>query len=343
MQPLVVCSSCKKVRVKYDEILKAPVCEDCFNETINPNFDFIVIDFEIANNNMSSACSLGMVFVKDNQVIDEKYFLIQPPTLKFDDETVKIHGLTADDVRYEKKFNEVWEEIKFHFNNTIVIAHNAQFDMSVLHSCLTEYSLDLPEFKYIDSISLSTPACQGVGNSLKKRLEHFNIKIDNHHNALSDSKACAELVLACLKVYKSESLQTYIDMSGETARNFSELKPQTYFRMKKSFQKTSVNEIAVTVDTINTNHPFFQKNVVFTGELISLDRQEAMQKVVNSGGFVKSGVSGKTNFLVVGKQDKKLVGKSGLSTKEKKTYELKEKGKEIQILNENEFLRLLEF
>ena len=56
--------------------------------------DFIAIDFEIANNKMSSACSLGMAFVDNYKIVDEKYFLIQPPEMEFDPKMVEIHGIT---------------------------------------------------------------------------------------------------------------------------------------------------------------------------------------------------------------------------------------------------------
>ena len=74
----------------------------------------------------------------------------------------------------------------------------------------------------------------------------------------------------------------------------------------------------------------------------TIDRKAAMQKVVDLGGLVKSGVSGKTNYLVVGQQDKTLVGNDGLSTKEKKAYALIENGIDIKIIRETEFLRLIE-
>ena len=66
-----------------------------------------------------------------------------------------------------------------------------------------------------------------------------------------------------------------------------------------------------------------------------------MQHVVNLGGFIKSGVSSKTHYVIVGQQDKTLVGEKGLSTKEVKTYSLIEQGYEIKILNEQEFTYML--
>ena len=108
-----------------------------------------------------------------------------------------------------------------------------------------------------------------------------------------------------------------------------------------SWSKVSVSEIAATIDKFDETHAFYKKNIVFTGELITLERKEAMQEAVNLGAVIKSAVSSKTHFLVVGVQDKSIVGDDGMSTKEEKAYGLKEQGHNIKILSEREFLRLL--
>ena len=100
--------------------------------------------------------------------------------------------------------------------------------------------------------------------------------------------------------------------------------------------------MAATVETFEESHPFYGKNVVFTGDLQGMDRRTAMQNVVNLGGIVKSNVSRKTDIVVVGIQDKALVGSGGISRKEKRAYELIKQGYAIEIVREKEFLRLLD-
>lgn len=306
--------------------------------------DFIVIDFEIANSKMSSACSLGMIFVKDHQIIDEKYYLVHPPTMDFDPKMVNVHGIKAIDVLSAKNFKLVWEEIKKYFSYNLIIAHNAQFDMSVLYSCLEEYSIEMPEFYFMDSIQISSKAINGkVGNSLKDRLSYFNIKLENHHNAKFDAEACANLVIKSLERLGKSNIHSFLyEFKDLTPKRFSDLNPQTEFRKRQTFNnKIVISQISATVETFNSNHIFFGKNVVFTGELESIDRKTAMQTVVNLGGFVKSTVSSKTDILVVGIQDKLLVGEEGISTKERKAFQLIADGKDIKVLREAEFIRLL--
>ena len=105
-----------------------------------------------------------------------------------------------------------------------------QFDMSVLHSCLTQYSLELPEFEYIDSIEVSSWVIpKNVRGSLKERAAYFNIEMNNHHNAIADARVCAEIVISSVAVKKIESLhsflQTYTDFP---IKKFSEINSNSF-------------------------------------------------------------------------------------------------------------------
>ncbi|MFY9176979.1 MAG: exonuclease domain-containing protein [Caldicoprobacterales bacterium] len=307
-------------------------------------YDFICIDFETANNNMNSACSLGLVAVKDKKIVDSKYFLIRPPTLEFDNTNIRIHGIRPDDVKDAPEFPEVWDEIKAYFKDNYIIAHNAVFDMSVLKSCLLTYDLEIPDFYYICSIPISTRACSGedVGRSLEDRTLYFNIELEEHHNALSDAIACAKLVIECMNRKKRRSLESYLNTyTSIPIKRFSELNPQKRFRNKGFPKNVAISEIVATVEDFDQSHVLYGKNIVFTGELKEMSRREAMQAVVNVGGILKSSVSSKTDYVVVGIQDKSIVGKDGMNTKERKAYELLEKGYDIKIINEEEFLKYI--
>lgn len=309
--------------------------------------DFISVDFETANNNYNSACSMGLVIVKDKEIIDMEYFLIQPPSLNFSEKNISIHGITPDDVKSAPTFPEVWNKIKYHFPDNMIIAHNAIFDMSVLKNCLEEYSLNIPDFNYLCSIPISTCACRGqnVGRSLKDRLEYFGIEFKNHHNALADAEACAKLVIEVVNRKKYKSFESFCKThSSLSIRNFKDLEPKKYFgrNNKSKFNGVLISEVAATTNDFDKGHIFYNKSIVFTGELLSMDRRSAMQEVVNLGGIVRSGVTSKTDFLIVGIQNKAIVGKDGISLKERNAQKLKAKKHHIQIIEEDDFLNILQ-
>ena len=315
--------------------------------------DFIAIDFEIANQDMASACSIGLAYVKNNSIVKEEYYLIKPPNLTFDDRFTAVHGITKQHVENERNFQEVWDLIKDDLSTNILIAHNAQFDMSVLHCCLEKNKIDKPDISYICSIPISNRAIRGqkVGQSLKERTSYFGISLQDHHHAGADARACAELVIKSIQSRNKESLHSFCtSYKSLPIKEFSQIKAQTSFghsittqkrKTVKRFPSVSISEITPTTEVFDKEHILFEKNIVFTGDLTSLTRKEAMQSVVNLGGIIKSSVSGKTDYLVVGIQDQQLIGSEGLSSKEKKAIDLQSKGKTIEIINEEEFLKLL--
>ena len=308
-------------------------------------FDFIVIDFETANNNLDSACSLGIVTVRGIHIVDKLHYFIKPPGGQFSESNTKIHGITFKDVESADTFLELWEKIRHYFEGRIVVAHNAQFDMSVLKNCLDTYKLTCTDFIYIDSISISSLALdEHVGSGLKDRAAYFNIPLDNHHNALEDASAASKLVTETMVRFNAPSLVWLALLNNLPAKQFCNLNTTKSFIKKNSkyekYNHIKISEFCCSQAEIDIDHPLYIKNCVLTGELQSMGRETAIQKIVDVGGVVKSSVSNKTDFLIVGVQDKSVVGEDGRSSKEEKAYQMIKNGSNIQIINEEDFLNL---
>lgn len=306
-------------------------------------YDFISIDFETANNDMTSACSLGIAVVKDLEIVNTEYYLINPLTKVFNSDNIAIHGITYDDVKECDSFDILWDHISHYFNN-IVIAHNSQFDMSVLKNLFNAYSLPHDNFTYLDSIMISNSVC-GCGTGLSDRASYFGIDEGIHHNALDDAITCARIVISSVMAYGCNSfLQFAIKYDKLSSKDIDNIKANKTF-LKKSklpdYVHLNLSNMAAATTDFNTNHPFYGKNIVLTGELNNFSRPDAIQKILDVGGIVKSSVSKKIDYLIVGVQDINLVGSDGMSSKEEKAYELNNNGCNIQIINEEEFMKLL--
>ncbi len=308
-------------------------------------YDFVAIDFETANYDLSSACSLGIVAVKDLQIVEKKHYYIKPPTNYFQQNNIKIHGITYDHVKECAHFDCLWEDIRHYFDE-IIIAHNAQFDMSVLKNCLGYYNIEEPNFLYMDSITIGNISIyEYAGNSLQNIADAYSIEMDNHHNALSDAITCASIVIEAVKRQNIDNFLWFSIINEVRAKLFSELKSSKSL-MKGRHSKVSklsvkISELQTAVTEFDYSHPLYGKNCVLTGDLNSMERKEAMQGILDVGGIVKSSVSKKTDYLIVGVQDKSLVGKNGLSSKQEKALNLIESGCGIKIIVENEFVEIL--
>jgi DNA polymerase-3 subunit epsilon len=157
--------------------------------------EVVAIDFETANEKLSSACSLGIAVIKDYEIVKTLYWLIRPPELYFRPFNVMLHGISEEIVEKKPEFYRIWPVIKKQLEGKIVIAHNALFDISVLKSLLNVYQIDYPELNYACTVNLARKVWIGLNNyKLNTISEYLNIEFI-HHNACEDAKACAHIAI----------------------------------------------------------------------------------------------------------------------------------------------------
>lgn len=165
------------------------------SSVIIPNkLDFVAIDFETANNKRSSACSIGVVLVKDGVIAEKIHRLINPGSIEWGAMNIAIHGIKPDTVKASPTFPEVWKELSPYFQTYPIIAHNAaSFDISVLRACLLENGITPPEMKF--GCTMEAAKNLGWSSKLKDLCKEKGIKLE-HHNALSDAEACALIAIS---------------------------------------------------------------------------------------------------------------------------------------------------
>lgn len=293
---------------------------------LNEWSEYVAIDFETANEKRDSACSIGLALVSGWNIVATRHWLIRPAELRFNDFNSYLHGICEHDVRNEPTIAELWEKIWPYLNGRLVIAHNASFDMSVMRHSLASHGLEMPELRTLCTYQLAKrfyPA--RLKYSLECMCGDYQLPY-GAHNAEGDAVSAAHL------------FRYLIESKGNDAWG---LLNQTTNRQSA---RPSSRPTDVVGDTSKhqPDHQFFGKQVVFTGTLQSMSRQQASQLVADIGGIVKNSVTKATNFLVVGHQDIAIVGDDGMSGKEEKAAKLLEGGAAIEVIGEAEFLRMIE-
>lgn len=156
-----------------------------------------VLDFETANQHPASACSLGLLVIEEGMVIHEWSSLIQPHPAydTFDPMNTLIHGIKKDDVCQAPEFITVYPELLALMEDTVLMAHNAMFDMTVLKALMHVYGLSIPNLPYIDSLEVARKMYPQLRNhKLNTVCEYLSIQL-NHHDALSDAKGSALIAM----------------------------------------------------------------------------------------------------------------------------------------------------
>lgn len=159
------------------------------------NASFVAIDFETAHHGRDSACAVGAVLVEGGKVTDTFAHLIRPPGNDYFWYNTKVHGLSAADTADAPDFADVWRQLRPFIKGQTLVAHNAEFDESVLHQSLGVYGLRPGRNEVLCSRDMARVALPGRKSyRLPDLCRSLRIHLD-HHDALSDANAAAQLVL----------------------------------------------------------------------------------------------------------------------------------------------------
>ena len=159
--------------------------------------NFTAIDFETATGMFYSACAVGIVTVRNSQIVDEYYTLIQPPNNEYAYHNIRVHGIQPQHTYQKPTFDQLYAEIRSRLQGELVVAHNEQFDRNVLAQTMEFYGLTYSELQLQNRWECTCKIYRAKGYkpaNLSYCCAQNNIQLQ-HHEALSDARACAQLYL----------------------------------------------------------------------------------------------------------------------------------------------------
>lgn len=162
--------------------------------------NFNAIDFETANEQPCSVCSVGVVIVRDSEIVDSFYSLIHPEPEYYQWFCRRVHGLGPEDTEDAPLFPEVWTRIVPLLEDCPLVAHNARFDEGCLKAVHRVYRMDYPDYLFFDTLAASR---KHFGNALPDHqlqtvAAACGYNLLNHHHALADAEACAHIAMRIL-------------------------------------------------------------------------------------------------------------------------------------------------
>lgn len=113
----------------------------------------------------------------------------------------KLTGVRLSDLRGEPPIEEDLAEIHALLKGQVVVAHNLSFDRGMLRREFERVGLGWPETAgEICTVQVAKPHMKAAGKKSKLNIccEHFGIRLDNHHAAEDDARACGELLVKLL-------------------------------------------------------------------------------------------------------------------------------------------------
>lgn len=209
-------------------------------------------------------------------------------------------------------------------SNDILIGHNVNFDVNFLYDLCEKLGIEFSN-DFIDTMRIARKLLPELPHHrLKDLTEYFGVTNQNEHRSLGDCMATNAI---------------YDLMKRRILSNIGE---DAFVGLFKRHWGTKSSDVVATITDFDDTNPFYQKNVVFTGALSSMQRKDAMQIIANLGGINADGVTKKTNFLVIGNEEFVSSVKNGKTNKMKKAEAYILKGADLQVISEDVFLSMIE-
>jgi DNA polymerase-3 subunit epsilon len=159
--------------------------------------NFVAIDFETATGFQHSACAVGIVSVENGIIVEEFHALIQPPDNEYWWRNINVHGIQPSDTIQAPTFDEIYPELRKRLYGKKVVAHNEAFDRNVMIKSMGYYQLDYQDLGLPNRWECTVKIYRAKGFASAKLeicCNVMGIKL-NHHEALSDARACAKLYM----------------------------------------------------------------------------------------------------------------------------------------------------
>jgi len=300
--------------------------------------DFTAIDFETANSYRGSPCSVGMVKVRDGDIVDEFSTLIHPPVGfdHFDGFNTWLHGINAEKVAGAPSWRQALEWIVRFTGSEPLVCHNAGFDMGVIRYACAADDVSCPSVDFLCTMVLARRAYRLPSYRLPFVAAECDVDFGRHHVAVSDAR-CAALIAVALA--RKQGAQTLAELADSFSVRIGHMETGYYSATARRGSGGHALIRSGANPDADLDHAFYARVIVFTGALMSRTRQMAWDDVIKVGGIPEPSVTKRTNILVVGDINPAVLAPGMVTTgKAARAFTLQSKGQEIEVMTEDDFL-----
>ena len=138
-------------------------------------------------------CEVAVSVSKAGQPVEEFSTLINPG-MPMHPDVIAIHGITNEMVQTAPKFIDVLPKLLGVLDNCVLVAHNADFDLSFLQYEFEQCGMHFPKYPVIDTLKLARKRRKYEKNRLGFIAQQLGINCAGWHRAMADTKMAEQIL-----------------------------------------------------------------------------------------------------------------------------------------------------
>jgi DNA polymerase-3 subunit alpha (Gram-positive type) len=204
-----------------------PIINNPYSSLIEES-EFVVFDLETTGLNPSQheIIEIGAVKIKNGEKIDEFKSFVKPDSM-IPPKITEITGIKNKMVEDAPALAEVIDKFISFTENAVLVAHNADFDYGFIRTALQNLNIEREEYTVLDTLALSRAVVKDSKNyKLNTLAEYFEVDLDNHHRALDDAEATAEILINLFDIIKEDGAVNLNDINNYISKiDWKDLRP----------------------------------------------------------------------------------------------------------------------
>ncbi len=191
----------------------------------NQSFDdeYVIFDVETTGlyNNVDTIIEIGAVKIKNGEIVGEFNELINP-NIPLSEKIIELTKITDDMLVDKDTLNNVLPKFLDFVGNSVLVAHNAMFDIGFLNKWSKEILDNEISNTILDTVALSQTLFKDLKNhKLNTVASYLGIPLLNHHRAVDDAKATAKIFLKCVEILKENNVKNLKELNLYSKENIS--------------------------------------------------------------------------------------------------------------------------
>jgi DNA polymerase-3 subunit alpha (Gram-positive type) len=174
-------------------------------------FTFLDVETTGLSPQTSRVCEVALIAFQGTCRVSHFSSLVNPG-LPIPPETTRIHGITDEMVRNSPAFPVLAPRLLALLEGTVVVAHNAEFDLSFVQMEFSRVGLKLPKLEVIDTVHIARHLGGFSNNRLGTIAKELDISSENWHRALSDVEMTRKIFEHFMVIFKKEGALTVADV-----------------------------------------------------------------------------------------------------------------------------------
>lgn len=189
-----------------------PIVIGAKDQTIDDSF--VVFDIETTGLSPESdqVTEIGAVKVVNGEIVDTFSTFVNPQ-MPIPPKITQLTSITDEMVKDAPTMEEILDSFLEFCKDSVVVAHNAAFDTGFMRHAARRFNRNF-DFAVLDTLQLARKMFPELkSHRLNVVAEHLKVSLENHHRAVDDSKATADILTKCFEILKTMNVSRldYID------------------------------------------------------------------------------------------------------------------------------------